>query len=197
MLEKGGEKLVGKGPLLDEIKKRKKKKKKQTKKRKQRGGENNKNWLSKKIIKNIKHSISGNEGEKNEKLALAITNSESDYTLPEYFSEMIKDTMWLVSTDMLFGSNNKWKKPKNWKDKISKQLLEEIKNTNYQYVSEGINDPNICLKEIINSLGIELLPGLNNLNSFKNKVKSIFNSSNDDKIPDHKNKNSENYDPLS
>jgi len=59
MLEKDGEKLVGKGPLLDEIKKRKRKKKKQTKKRKQRGGKNNKNWLSKKI-KNIKYSISGN-----------------------------------------------------------------------------------------------------------------------------------------
>ena len=59
---------------------------------------------------------------------------------------------------MLFGSNNKWNKPINWDDNISKELLEEIKNTNYQYVSEGINDPNICLKEIINSLGIELFP---------------------------------------
>jgi len=66
------------------------------------------------------------------KLALAITNSESDYTLPEYFSEMIKDIMWLVSKDMLFGSNNKWKKTINWDNNISKELLEGIKNTNYQ-----------------------------------------------------------------
>ena len=46
------------------LKKKKEKKGKNKLKKKTKRGKNDKNWLSKKIIKHIKNTIAGNEGEK-------------------------------------------------------------------------------------------------------------------------------------
>ena len=103
----------------------------------------------------------------------SLLDRDSDTTIQQYCSNLVKQILWNLSTSMLVGKDG-WEVPTSWTKELSPKILKEIKKTKYQYVNRGVKDPNICLNQLLSSLIASVLPGGSVIGNLKHSIGNLF-----------------------